>query len=355
MDIVINFPSYIDDRFFYEELLIDLASKYKNTSRNNRRLIFDFQDSTFMSTSALPLLMSLLEYLRKFHNEPAFLKFPITDNTSFGIQKLRFRYFLDKSKFLYIGKKRDLFLYDSDMMGGYEVIEKNYRIDHVLHSYSPDSNFEKIDYEDLARIKEYKDYAYDQYRWYQAFPDFGRVLSDSDLIQEESLDIILNCISELIVNAQLYSSSYAYAFAQTKNKKTVVSVCDAGVGLNASLQKKDISFLFEPYIKDVVPSYNKEILADYFIIIETLNYSKDQDRANLWSLKELIIKKKGKFKIHYNSTQVIFDSKCINCDSTPYDCGLCMIKNYSESLNSPLKLYPTKFTGVHIEAEIGGL
>lgn len=329
---------------FYNETLKEIKKYYRSDDYKIDRQppIISFEDVDYIDSSAITCVMVLGLYLKNFHNENIRLEFKYNPNLLKTLYDI---------KFFIISKELDIFSYDENLLGGFSDIE--HRKDHKMNFYEHMNEYYQLS-DESKKIK-YKDTLFEYLRYNIIPNNYLQIIKDKNVFNEYEISDVLNIFSEIICNAILYSKSYSFTNVHTNKYKTLISISDIGIGFEESLKQKKF-FDYPIYKKYKHNNYCDiiENLRDFIMIFESLNYSMNQDRQNLWRLKNMIVKNGGTFRIHYNTTQVIFThSRCQNCSKDSYECSICLLQDYNSNMQvSPIRLFDTKFPGVHIEVEL---
>jgi len=329
---------------FYNETLKEIREYYRSAKYriNKQPPIISFENVEYIDSSVITCVIALGLYLKNYHNDNIVLEFKYNPNLLKTLYDV---------KFFIISKKLDIFCFDNNLLGGFSDIE--HRKDHKMHFYEHMNEYYQIS-DDNQKIK-YKDTLFEYLRYNIIPNNYLQIIKDKDVFNSNEVSDVLNIFSEIICNAILYSKSYSFTNIHTDKYKTLISISDIGIGFENSLKQKK-SFDYPIYQKYKNNNYSDitEKLRDFIMIFESLNYSMHQDRQNLWKLKNLIVKNGGTFRIHYNTTQIVFThSRCHNCLKDSYECSICLLQDYNTNLHvSPVRIFDTKFPGVHIEIEL---
>ncbi len=368
---VISFAGEITSLKFYNQIFGALTEHYKHSGKTAVP-IFSFENVTRFEPKVVPNLIGIGLILRQYHKIPIPLKIINSEAIGFLNHINFFKIVGPKSEIsedIYIKNARylnsyitglDIYNFEEGFLGFYGNKHElpKYRKEHKAHvylnnsyeyytlynSFKNDKNLERI-------LEEKRTKTYEDFELNKIPKDFGIVLSDY-IINTEFYFEIIKILSEIVTNAVLYSYSPCIAMLNTNKFKTTISISDFGIGLEGSIKYK--------------PSFNREIteffkkeslystrLNDFLLIMDCLNYSKNKDRENLWRLKERIKLIQGVLRIHYNTTQVVFASKCNDCKKDVFDCAKCILKSAKDDIEkSSLRIYPNTLKGFHIEIEI---
>lgn len=369
----IQFSGKITSFIFYNQFFEALNIHYK-LNGSNCIPTFSFECVEHFDATVVPNLIGIGLIINKIHGgeKKIPLKFARISSTKF-LDNAGFFDNVGKEKnyseIINIGgykneviKKQGLNLYDFDprLLGFYnnQHTQKQFNNEHKVHIYN-DSSYEYYKlFSDPDISKDNLDTFLNSVRTnkFNELKPFVEKHYYNILYREKRTEnevkIILNVLSELICNSILYSGSLCAAMLQSKNNKTLISVSDFGVGFEYSFNlKPNFEYL-------VLKSYGKienNNLKKYLLIFEALNYSKNKNRANLFTLLRYVINNGGKMRIHYDTTQVVFTSnRCNKCeDIEPIKCSSCLLNNKSDDqLISPVRFFKDIFQGVHIEVEL---
>ena len=391
---------------FYIDFLIDLADYYKNG--NVEPIEFDLiSDNDFdaifgqyhIDPITIPLILSISEQLKKFHNKP--LKLNLTNNSS-TISLLEF---LDKSNFFKIAGKntnptypigKNIFNFDEGHLGNFKG--NNPRKDHKVRSYSLQDDNLIDEIKKFSNEEDKRDFLVEYYI-YKVKDHFSELIFDNDLTFNQH-NLFIDILSELITNGVLHSQSDTYALMFVNRYKTKFSISDNGVGLEKSLKSK----ISTPYytamkLSQELSKHNSllkipiEIVNNLHSIFEALYYSMLKDRAGLFDLMcNVVLTCKGYFRLHTENSQIIISNRMLenlaNLNSLRQlisethnrflygkitqskhnemiiefsykslelfkEFYLDTINKYNKDIKfSSVRFYPVKFKGVHIEVEI---
>lgn len=327
----------------YNITLNKIKDYYKNYYKFEKKPItLSFEKVNYIDPIAITVIVLIGIHLRNFHKKPIGLKL---------IYKLDIIQYLYNIRFFIIADKFHVFDYDKNFLGGFN--EKTYRDIHKIQEFKSYSKYYSLnDYD--RRI--FKDRLYDTLFKYDIPEYCSKILIDKHIFSEDQIPIIIKTISELVCNSSLYSNSIPICYVHTNRYRSIISIGDVGIGFSESLKyNKTINYkltsifkknkLYEPIINN---------LNDYITIFEVLNFSMNQPRSNLWTLKNMIVNNNSIIRIHYNATQVVFSgSRCANCNKSAYDCSLCLLNSYNyNKQKSPVRFFNTGLNGVHIEVEL---
>lgn len=325
----------------YEKFIGNLNKWYMQYG-NKEVPILDLRSVDWIDSLCLPNLLVIATIIKSYHKEPLQILLPY-DNRTVN--------FLNTSDFLLTGNLDylQLFSYNSERVSKASFfVNKENRKEHKICHYKPDLDYYKINSE--KEQLSYRTLMYEHIRYVIVPKNYKAIIEDKHILTESEVDTLLDIISEIICNSILYSKSISYSFMQTDRFKSSFSISDAGIGFkNALLNKKNFKYIIHDEYMD---EFNDPKFEDLLSIIEVLNYSMNQNRRNLWSLKSLIVNSGGTLRIHNNSTQVVFTAnKCSGCNKTAEECLKCLKESYDNALSN-LRIFDGRLRGVHIEVEL---
>jgi len=346
VDNIIYFGNKITSFTFYNDFLKDLYNYYKEKGSKIQPIV-SLEYTEFIDANTLPNLIGFGLMLRNFHKQP--IKLLLNYNP-------KLIYFLYKSRFFTIvGKYSGLNIFDFDdrFIGGFDLLEKKRHLDeHIVHRYKPSKQYYELD--DENEQLEFRKQIIRILRDEHLPKDFLPVLKFLNRIEEYEMEYFLDVLSEIISNSILYSLSESFATVHANKYKTLISIADIGIGFREAFgKKKNYDYSFSKSLKSEL-KYSEE-LNDFIFLFEVFHYSKNNDRFNLWRLKETVVNKLGVFRIHFNTTQLVFSKKCSLCEKSNdlIKCAKCFLKNYnSETILSPLRIFNYDYQGVHVEIEL---
>ncbi|WP_297423927.1 hypothetical protein [Clostridium sp.] len=340
-EIELNLRERVTSLTLYEDFIYKL-NKWYRSGNGLENPIIDLSEVEWIDALAIPNILVIGNIMRSFHGKPIRLILP---------SDLRLVNFMRTSNFFLVSNlgNINLFDYDVDLVerAAYFIDNEN-RDKHKIHYYKPELSYYLIEKEE-EQLK-YRASMYESIRYIVAPNQYKDVLMDQDVLSERELNVLLDIISEIICNSILYSKSISYSFIQTDKYKSNFSISDSGIGFKKSLLNKNNvkTYLFDLY-KNIL-DYNQ--FEDFIVIMDVLFYSMNQNRRNLWSLKEIIVSSGGTLRIHNNSTQVVFTSKkCAGCYKGADECFKCLLDAYKKG-HSNLRIFKAKLRGVHIEVEL---
>ena len=336
---VIVFEEKVSTYNFYSEILSRFLEIYK--SKKDEIPILDMRKTKYIMPSAVPVLLSFGDYLRKLYKQPIDLLVS---------EESELLNFLICSKFVNISKQLGIFCFDENLLIRWDKKELRdlHKISYTKVRYS---DADKI--EDLVQRRDYiNDCLYDRTK-----AIYKEVLSDTNQLPMSVIGATLSSIAEIETNAIMYSMSYSFTYVASDRYGTNISIADSGIGFEKSFEnaKREL-FTLEGFNNIDSKFYN------YLVIMNVLNYSYrkhiDEKRDDLWTLRSNVIKNNGTFKIQYKNTQVIFScNRCGKCvknanRSNISACLKCLLQEYSEDSYSPIKIFKVGFQGVRIEITI---
>jgi len=335
-------PSNCTTIKFYDEFLVTLSRHYKRVPMVQP--IISLEKCSFIDSAILPNLVLLGMYLMQFHKNKITL--------AIG-RDYRLISYLQNSQFFRIAKP--YYFYDSDLS---ETSMYDYRPEHRIDEYNHLSNNYYSLKDNKLRV-DYRDSLFETLRYKTVPKNFKTIITDV-LKDPDDIYNTLNIVTELISNGMLYSYSPTISSVQTNKYKTIISVSDIGIGFRKSLDQKEDFKTKQLSNMRLLKSKYKGIgkgLDDYLSIMDALVYSSNQNRSNLWALKNLITSNHGIFRIHCMSTQVVFTySRCEKCHKEAKECTICLLDGYRTLKSvSPVRFYDVIYPGVHIEAEFDRL
>ena len=394
---------------FYNDFIKRVAQFYTNDF-NGEKIEFilstesfeNFDSKHYIDPIALPLLVSLAEQLKIYHNNEA-LNFHLI-NTPATINFLEFLY---KSDFFHlVGKNinptfpkgKNIFNYNEAYLGGFKG--SNQRSHHKIRGYSlVDDNLTNSNYEKLTEEekKNFRDTLVEYYT-YKVQLHFSELLHEN-IHSPDSVGDFIEILSELITNGVLHSKSDVFALMFSDRFNTKFSISDNGIGFLESLNSKEESKTYKKFeiFKDlgskIKMSISQSMKKSILSIFEALYYSMLKDRYGLFDLMcKVVIENGGYFRLHNENAQIIISHRMINelleiynyrteiikihnefmyntidskiyneniinasthCKDSFIKLALSIFDKYnSDAKFSSLRFYEVKFKGVHIEVEI---
>lgn len=383
---------------FYTNLLNDIRDFYHSPNYDGQAPILSFEDPCFIDSSALPLILTLGNTLKKFHNNlPVVLKLHNIPGT-FSNDMV---WFLDKSDFFYlVGDNsnptfplgRNIFKFEKNMLGGYGK-HNNFRIEHKIRGFSKSDI--KFNIKGLSE-NEQRDKLIEHFSFIVA-REFEEVFDDNELTSENKNEFT-EYLSELITNSLLHSDADCFVTLHTNRYRTAISISDSGIGLYESISKKVETLYYKRMslfnsIKIPHDNLSENIQKYTYSIFETLYFSCLKDRKGLFDLVcSIVLDGHGVVRIHNFSVQLIISSKVENellklneIRKKIYKIHLQLRDNNNDEINkenellnlsnnakeifsnlfkkifkgytndirfSSVRFFDSEFRGVHIEAEI---
>ncbi|GAB3417276.1 hypothetical protein [Niabella aquatica] len=386
---------------FYTSFLRDVALYIKDNNNIEFKLFengdnFIYESKYRIDPITIPLLLSLMEQLSKFYEEP--LKFHLFNNKATK-DSLNF---LFKSGFFNIAGSnnyspygRNILNFDINYLGGFG--QKDPRPEHRVRCYSLFDNSLKKRLTNYKSEDEQRDFLISEYV-YLVREHFQELLFDNDNTYLNS-DYYIEILSELITNGVLHSKSNTFALMFVNQFSTKFSISDNGIGFEESLKLKKEGFLYKPNeLKSSLDelrllNINDRILHNLNYVVETLFFSSLKDRRGLFDLMvSVVLNSNGYFRLHSENSQIIISNRMRNeldvlyklrnrlydiykeilitkVDQSGFKDEMILIKNqllanfkilyknlcdkYNNDFKySSLRFFNVKFRGVHIEVEI---
>lgn len=390
---------------FYNEFLNKLANFYKQNSTENIVFkLFEKGDEEIYNSYykidpiSIPLLLSIVEQLSKFHKMPLDLLL-YNNHATIAVMEFLFNanFFKIVGKHNYYNfKGNEILNFREEYLGAFKG--KQIRKEHIIRAYNksdyPDINFADYSTKDEIVLRD----TVNSLTAYNVQEHFSELLFDNENTLKNHNSYI-DILSELITNGVLHSESTTYAMMFVDKFKTKFSISDNGIGLKNSLySKNDFPFYYhKDDFKNIIPKveskfdvYYIENLVDIF---ETLLYSSLKERKGLFDLMiTVVLNSNGYFRLHTNNCQIIVSNRIfkqiyslqeireeilaihsqfelqqiteevhrINILNRKEHIGnelkklyLNIVKYYSEETQfSSVRFFNVKFRGVHIEVEI---
>lgn len=345
-------PTIISIDAIYSKILQEITRMYRFRNKDEQ-ITISLVDTVRIDSNALLIFVGLLNKLKDRCNKPIYLDL---------LYNPRLLGFLDSVRFFEILSRLNIIEYDEDLIGGFSDVDFNFA--HRINYHNPISDYEEI-------LDEKKELFRDEYsNNLRMHVRYKYIKSIENLqLSDQDMELIEITVSEIVLNAQLYSGSYCYDYLQTgikfaDGKKGIIfSVVDVGKGFRQSLAEKiskgfyytEDKIAFDNRVKKL--GIDRRKFGDFITIMEVLYFSQIQPRdINLYYLKETLAVSHANFRIHYNTTQIIFTyEKCCNC--TNRSILNCLECSYTNAINQPIaskrsiKIYPIALAGVHIEVE----
>lgn len=395
---IINSGKNFTPLFFYNDFLKKLAGFYRDnkTEKIKFRLFENGDDEIFNSSYridpiSIPLLLSIIEQLSKFHKKPLEL---ILNNNHATVDVLEFLFRANFFKTVSASNKNNNILqYNSEYLGAF--LGNEIRKEHIIRSYKKE-DFPNIDFDQSNEVL-----LRDQVNALTAYNvqnHFQELLFDNDNTLNNH-NAYIDILSELITNGVIHSQSTTYAMMFVDKYQTKFSISDNGIGLKNSLSSKSTFpyYYQKNELKDSI-NLNIDSINQYFIdnlidIFEILFYSSLKERKGLFDLMiNVVINSNGYFRLHTDNCQIIISNRIFKYISSLnelrdeiltfhslFELGklnknehkklilekktlikdqfVQLIKSttkyYSEETRfSSIRFYNVKFKGVHIEVEI---
>jgi len=284
---VFEFSSY----HFYTFLLPEIQKYVENNNGNVP--IISFKKLNRINPLVLPNLLAVGSYLKRLNKDKPIILL-INNNPWLNC-------YLEYTRFFSIcGDEQgglNIFKFEKNFLGGYPPQKP--KLIHRLYEYPPiDGDIQDEKFRDDLNMTLTSVDLEDQ---------FGTILMNS--VQESLLkDVYYESIAEPISNGMLHSNSYTWAIAQSfpeRESKTVLSISDAGIGFEKSLQKNPNYHFYIIEKAESTKRLKEDNLRDFYFIMEALFYSLIKKRSGLIDFI-IFTASKGIVRIHYNSTQILF-------------------------------------------------
>lgn len=347
---IYRLPESINKDLFYNKILPDLTHLYTPLKKGDQTAVSLVQTKQ-IDSNVLPLFIGMLNLLQDKSENPVYIE--LAYNPSLLA-------FLDTIGFFYELQKYKIIEYDKEYVGGFS--DYHYNSQNRIMPEEPISYFE--DKEERKKI-EIRDSLTEIVRGNLMCTPLFKTKT-TPINNEQLWNVTLISITELIVNAKIYSGSMSYSYIQsnisfTKNKKGhIVSVVDVGKGYYESLSQKiekgneyteEKRKEFYKYAQNIGINIREEI--NFLSIMEALYYSQTISRdMNLYKLKNLLAVSNANLRIHQKNREIVFTSAhCFECTNRDIlHCLECMWKRKKMG-RTPIKEYPISMAGVHIEVE----
>lgn len=387
---------------FYTDFLNKLAKFY--TGSPSHEVVFklfengdnEIYNSTYrIDPIALPLLLSIIEQLSKFHKKPLNLVLNNNHATSSTLEFLyRANFFKTVGGKDYLNQSgNNILTFKEEYLGAFKG--KEIRKEHIIRSYRKD-DYSKINFfteNDIILRDEVNSMTS-----YYVQKHFQELLYDN-LNTVQYHNTYIDILSELITNGVIHSGSTTYAMMFVDKYRTKFSISDNGIGLRNSLDtKRNFPFYytsreFRNSLSPKKTSFSKYYIDNLIDIFETLFYSSLKEREGLFDLMiNVVINSNGYFRLHTDNCQIIISNRIFKYISSLYDIRKHIlfthnlfevsklsqsdhkikildykqkiqavfqqmfnrtIEYYSEETRfSSIRFYHVKFRGVHIEVEI---
>ena len=348
-------PPVVSIESIYTEILPTLTRRY-NMRQIDERIVISFAQTQKVHANAIPVLASILNILKNRSGKAVYLEL---------VCNIRLLFFLDSIDFFSQLRRIGIIEYDEDMLGGFYDLQLQYNIDHKMHIYSPCSNVEELSPEEKKKRRD--ENAAGLRTLIQHI--YINSVSDKHKLSDQEQEQITTVIAELITNGIIHSQSICYDYFQSginikENKKQIlISVADAGIGFIQSIDNKlgkEYSYKDRDKFYEMADSYNisRDKYRNYLGIMEALFFSQlmtAKREVNLYEIKNKLPYMNANLRIFFKNTQIVFTAnRCRGCDNKAIlNCLHCLyIRSRTSSLQkSPLKIYPSSLSGVHIDIE----
>lgn len=386
--------------FFYTDFLKKLAGFYRDNKNEEVKFrLFEKGDNEIFNSSyridpiSIPLFLSIIEQLSKFHKKPLELLLH-NNNATLNVLEFLFRanfFQTINSSNGEIGTR--IMKYDANYLGAFLGTE--IRKEHIVRSYRKE-DYNNVDFNQTDEIL-LRDQV-NSLTSYNVQVHFKELLFDNENTINNH-NAYIDILSELITNGVIHSQSTTYAMMFVDKHQTKFSISDNGVGLKNSLSSKtSFPFYYQKNELRESISIKLEHVDQYFIdnlldIFEILFYSSLKERKGLFDLMiNVVIKSDGYFRLHTDNCQIIISNRIFKyisslnefreeilavhnlfelgkIDNENFQRHILEKKNlikkqfakiinstakyYSEETRfSSIRFYNVKFKGVHIEVEI---
>lgn len=390
---------------FYTDFLYDVASAYQEKPSQVVFKLFEngddyeFDSKYRIDPISIPLLLSLLEQLSKFHKNPLQL---LLYNNKATISVLEFLYKADffnvagnnNNPFFPLG--RNIVEFNDGYLGSFSG--KKQRTEHRVRAYSLYENGLEKQILNFETDEKKRDHLNSHFT-YKVKEHFGELLFENEYTNQLH-NTFIDILSELITNGVMHSKSETYALMFSDRYNTKFSISDNGIGFSKSMLDKKNTFCYTANsLKDKISKLNSfkikdsKNLENLYIIFETLYYSSLKDREGLFDLMiNVVLLGKGYFRIHTENCQIVISNRMMDelivldelrkkitnlhsesllghIEETDFEEKLIVISDrmqqaflnfYQKSVDkfsndikySSIRFYMVRFKGVHIEVEI---
>lgn len=390
---------------FYNEFLNKLANFYKQNPQENIVLkLFEKGDEEIYNSYykidpiSIPLLLSIVEQLSKFHKKPLDLLL-FNNHATIAVMEFLFRANFFKivgNNNYYNFKGNKILNFEEEYLGAFKG--KEIRKDHIIRAYKK-SDYPDVDFSNYSTKNEiFLRDTVNSLTAYNVQEHFTELLFDNENTLKNHNSYI-DILSELITNGVLHSKSTTYAMMFVDKFKTKFSISDNGIGLKSSLDAKDdFPFYykkedFRNSISKTETKFDDHYIENLLNIFETLFYSSLKERKGLFDLMiTVVISANGYFRLHTDNCQIIVSNRIFKRIHTLQEIRdkilsihnqfelqkickdnhrssilkkkeeiknefkklyLNLINYYSEETQfSSVRFFNVKFRGVHIEVEI---
>ncbi len=316
----ITFTPYI----FYTDFLKEIAMAYKAFPNGKIQFTltdegeYSFFESTYrIDPIAIPLLLSISQQLKKFHNEPIDL---ILYNTRGTVDVLEFLYLSDffylsgSNKLSQFPTGQNIYHFNEQLIGSLKG--RIIKAQHKIRGYSIDDNNVKAIKEQYKENEEVlRDVLVEHYT-YLVKEHFLALLYENKFTSSQH-NLFINILSELITNGVIHSKSSAFALMFVDRFKTKFSISDNGIGFTESLKCKKANNYYKPYElttllnnKNYFKNINENIINNLISIFEALFYSFMKNRRGIFDLMiNVVLNSQGYFRLHSENSQIIISNR----------------------------------------------
>lgn len=352
----------------------------------------------YIEPISLPLLVSLGEQLKNYHDAP--IKLNLLNNPA-TVDLLKF---LDKADFFnLVGNNKNLsrpigkniFRFKEDYLGNYK--EGKQRSSHKIRGYSLIEDGLANQIKAIHNDEDKRDYLVGHYTPILR-KHFEELLFENSRTND-SVNFYIEILSELITNGVLHSNSNVYALMFLDRFNTKFSISDNGIGLYESLSFKEDSFAYQKFLlfKELEKVFDLNVSINLknaiLSIFETLFYSMIKVRLGLFDLMcNVVLENGGIFRLHNNNAQIIISHRMLKelsklfvlrkeileihnklmfgkvtkqqssnfmkekskqCQTLMISFAKIILSRYTKDIKfAPIRFYEIKFKGVHVEVEI---
>jgi len=389
---------------FYTEFLQKLSLFYKeNPFEEIKFKLFQNGDEDIYNSQyridpiSIPLLLSILEQLSKFHKKPLDLLLYNNKATIDALQFLfRSGFFKNAGNYKDLTfQSKNILSFDERYLGAFS--DHLIRKDHIIRSYSKNDlnlNFKTSSYQEEITLRDHILSIIS----YKVREHYAELLFDNEYTLK-AYNLYIDILSELITNGILHSGSTTYSMMFVDRFKCKFSISDNGIGLRKSLESKSSDNFyykkgaFKSSVRIKSDVFNPLFIDNLIDIFETLYYSSLKERRGLFDLMlNVVLTSNGYFRLHTDNCQIIISNRIFKyldklhecrehifeihnsyelnkIESKEYQKILIVqaeniksmfnsllertIEYYSEeSKYSAIRFFNVKFKGVHIEVEI---
>lgn len=307
---------------FYNDFLRKLAKFYReNKNEEIGFKLFDKGDDEIYSSYykidpiAIPLLLSIVEQLSKYHRKPLDL---FLYNNHATKEVLEFLY--NANFFKTVGQINYYNFHGNNILNFNEIYlgefkGKQIRKDHVIRAYKK-TDYPDVDFTNETIYEEIilRDNVNSRTAYYIQ-EHFAELLFDNEYTLENH-NTYIDVLAELVTNGVLHSQSTTYAIMFVDKSKAKFSISDNGIGLKDSLNSKnDFPFYYEKedFRRTISKSnlkFDKHYIENLLDIFETLFYSSLKERKGLFDLMiTVVLKSNGRFRLHTDNCQIIISNR----------------------------------------------